>query len=167
MRQPEEEVIRKIVSEWIYKADQDITSAQALLLQDPPLLYPSCFHSEQAAEKYLKAYLTRRQVEFPKTHSIREILSLVRPVDEDLAAELLPATTLTPYGVEVRYPGDIPEPTLTETKEALELAKRSATRSWAAWGKSNEQEKVRKKEKSGEEENLVPLPARPGHTEVG
>ena len=110
MRPPEEEVIRKIVGEWIYKAGQDITSAEALLSQDPPLLYPSCFHSQQAAEKYLKAYLTRRQVEFPKTHSIREILNLVKTVDEELATELLPATALTPYGVEVRYPGDMPEP---------------------------------------------------------
>ncbi len=124
MRPPEEEVIRKIVGEWIHKADQDITSAEALLSQDPPLLYPSCFHSQQAAEKYLKAYLTRRQVEFPKTHSIREILNLVKTADEELATELLPATALTPYGVEVRYPGDIPEPTLAQAEEAVELAKK-------------------------------------------
>ena len=102
MRPPEEEVIRKIVGEWMRKADQDIASAQALLSQDPPLLYPSCFHSQQAAEKYLKAYLTWRQVEFPKTHSIREILNLVKTVDEDLATNLLPAAVLTPYGVDVR-----------------------------------------------------------------
>jgi HEPN domain-containing protein/YHS domain-containing protein len=97
-------------------------AAETLLLQDPPLLYPSCFHSQQAAEKYLKAYLTRRQVEFPKTHSIREILDLVRTVDEELAAALLPSAALTPYGVEVRYPGDVPEPSQNETEEALALA---------------------------------------------
>jgi HEPN domain-containing protein len=124
MRPPEEEVIRKIVGEWVHKADQDITSAEALFLRDPPLLYPSCFHSQQAAEKYLKAYLTRRQVEFPKTHSIREILNLVKTVDEELPTELLPAATLTPYGADVRYPSDIPEPTQRETEEALALAKK-------------------------------------------
>ena len=124
MRPPEEEVIRKIVGEWKYNADQDIRSAEALLSQDPPLLYPSCFHSQQAAEKYLKAYLTWRQVEFPKTHSIREILSLVKTVNEELATYLLPAADLTPYGVEVRYPGDIAEPTQEETEEALALARK-------------------------------------------
>jgi len=124
MRPPEEEVIRKIVGEWIYKADQDITSAEALLSQDPPLLYPSCFHPQQAAEKYLKAYLTQRQVEFPKTHSIREVLNLVKTVDDELATELLPATALTPYGVEVRYPGDISEPSQQETEEAISPAKK-------------------------------------------
>ena len=56
MRPPEEAVIRKIVGEWIRKADQDITSAQALLSQDPPLLYPSCFHSQQAADRFLYPY---------------------------------------------------------------------------------------------------------------
>ena len=123
MRPPEEEVIRKIVGEWIHKADQDITSAEVLLLQNPPLLYPSCFHSQQAAEKYLKAYLTRRQVEFPKTHSIREILNLVKTVNEGLAANLQPAAALTPYGVDVRYPGDIPEPDRIEAEEALVMAR--------------------------------------------
>ncbi len=85
MRPPEEEVIRKIVGEWPCKADQDIVAAETLISQEPPLLYPSCFHSQQAAEKYLKAYLTRRQVEFPRTHSIRENLNMVKTVDEELA----------------------------------------------------------------------------------
>jgi len=124
MRPPEEEVILKIVGEWLRKAQQDIAAAESLLSQKPPLLYPSCFHSQQAAEKYMKAYLTRRQKEFPKTHSIREIINFVKTVDEELAAELLPATVLTPYGVEVRYPGDIPEPSQRETEDAVSLAKK-------------------------------------------
>ncbi len=123
MKPPDEEVVHKIVGDWLRKADLDIKSAEALLSQDPPLLHPSCFHSQQAAEKYLKAYLTWRQVEFPKTHSIREILNLVRTVDEELAANLQPAAALTPYGVDVRYPGDIPEPARTEAEEALVMAR--------------------------------------------
>jgi HEPN domain-containing protein len=122
MKTPEENVIRKITGEWLNKADLDVRSAEALLAQDPPLLYPSCFHAQQAAEKYLKAFLTRRQVEFPKTHNIRELLNLVKTVDEELASALQPATALTPYGVEVRYPGDVPEPTLEETRKAVKLA---------------------------------------------
>ena len=72
----------------------------------------------------MKAYLTQWQVEFPGTHSIREILNLVKTVDEELANDLLTASALTPYGVEVRYPGDIPEPTQQETEEALSLARK-------------------------------------------
>ena len=124
MRPLEEAVIRKIVADWLYKAEQDIRSAETLLSEDPPLLYPSCFHSQQAAEKYLKAYLTWRQVEFPKTHSIREIIGLIKTVDEGLATSLLPVTALTPYGVETRYPGDAPEPDQEETTIALGLARK-------------------------------------------
>jgi HEPN domain-containing protein len=126
MRPLEEEIVRKIVAGWMHKAHQDVRAAEALLLQDAPLLYPSCFHSQQAAEKYLKAYLTQRQVEFPKTHSIREILDLVRTVDKELADRLLPAVALTPYGVEVPYPGDVPEPSQNETEDDLALARKVA-----------------------------------------
>ena len=91
-------------------------------MQSPPLLYPSCFHSQQAAEKYLKACLAWWQVDFPKTHSIRELLNHVRTINAELAAKLLPAAALTPYGVDVRYPGDTPQPTQAEAEEALTLA---------------------------------------------
>jgi HEPN domain-containing protein len=122
MRPPEEEVVRKLIGDWTHKADADIQSAETLLSHDPPLIYPSCFHSQQAAEKYLKAYLTWRQLEFPKTHSIRELLNLVELTDTKLAKTLLPAAALTPYAVEFRYPADIPEPTLAQAREALTLA---------------------------------------------
>ncbi|MFC1735358.1 HEPN domain-containing protein [Candidatus Hydrogenedentota bacterium] len=122
MKPPEEDVIRTIVDAWLRKAELDIRSAETLISQDPPLLYPACFHSQQAAEKYLKAYLTRHQVEFPKTHSIREILNIVGTIDEALAEILASAPVLTPFGVEIRYPGDMPEPTREETEEALALA---------------------------------------------
>ena len=124
MKPPEEEVIRKIVSHWLYKAHLDIESAEVLLSRDPPLLYPSCFHSQQAAEKYLKAYLTRCQVEFPKTHNISQILDLVGVVDASLAGELEPAAALTPYGVDIRCPEDTPEPDLSETRQAVALAQK-------------------------------------------
>ena len=51
------------------------------------------------------------------------ILNLVKTVDEELSKELLPAAVLTPYGVEVQYPSDIPEPSQREAEEALSLAK--------------------------------------------
>ena len=51
MKPPDEAVVRKIAGDWLYKASQDVKAAQALLAQEPPLLYPSCFHSQQAAEK--------------------------------------------------------------------------------------------------------------------
>ncbi|MBW2139183.1 MAG: HEPN domain-containing protein [Deltaproteobacteria bacterium] len=121
---PPEEVKRELVRQWLGKAEQDLKAAEALLSGDPPLLYPSCFHSQQAAEKYIKAYLTWHQVEFPKTHDFDDLLELMGRVDKPLAGRLGDTPLLTPYGVEVRYPDDVPEATLTEAEEALELAKK-------------------------------------------
>ena len=123
MQPPENQVRLELVGQWLRKADLDIRSAEALLSEDPPLAYPSCFHSQQAAEKYLKAFLTWHQVEFRKTHSMGELLDLVAVVDASLADGLASATSLNPYGVEVRYPGDLPEPEPGEATEALALAR--------------------------------------------
>jgi HEPN domain-containing protein len=123
MRPAEEQARRKIVADWIHKAEADVASAETLLSRDPPLLSPACFHAQQAAEKYLKAYLTSRQVESPRTHSIRELLNLAAQIDPDLSSRLTTAAALTVYGVEIRYPGEAPEPDLEETRKAVELAR--------------------------------------------
>ncbi|MBI5115424.1 HEPN domain-containing protein [Candidatus Poribacteria bacterium] len=119
---PPEEVRRDIVRQWLRKADADMDAAEALLSEERTSLYPSCFHSQQAAEKFLKAYLSRHQVEFPKTHILGELLDLISRIDKKLADGLKDVTKLNPYGVVIRYPGDIPEPTREQAEEALDLA---------------------------------------------
>ena len=64
------------------------------------------FHAQQAAEKYLKALLTRHQIEFPKTHVIRRLLILLEPVDLAMVEALDDANWLSPFGAEIRYPGE-------------------------------------------------------------
>ncbi|RKX77586.1 MAG: DNA-binding protein [Spirochaetes bacterium] len=122
MRSPEE-VKREIVRQWLAKAEQDMKAGEALLAAEPPLLYPACFHAQQAAEKYLKALLTWYQIEFPKTHAIEQLLDLVKDAEPETASSLRDAVALTPYGVDIRYPGDQPEPSSEEAREAVELAR--------------------------------------------
>jgi HEPN domain-containing protein len=123
MQPAEEQARRQLVAQWLQKAEIDLRAAEALLANAPPLLYPSCFHAQQAAEKFLKAFLTWHQVEFPKTHAIGELLDLAAAVDAALADGLAAATVLSPYGVAIRYPGEQPEPSPAETAEAIDLAK--------------------------------------------
>jgi len=113
----------ELVRQWLGKAKQDILAGEALLASDPPFLYPACFHAQQAAEKYLKALLTWHQIEFPKTHAIEQLLELLKPTVRDVALSLREAVVLTPFGVDVRYPGDQPEPSMEETRQALDLAR--------------------------------------------
>jgi HEPN domain-containing protein len=101
MKRPEDE-IRRLVSEWLRKADLDFRTVDRLCSEDP-FRDIVAFHAQQAAEKYLKALLTRHQVEFPKTHDLRRLLDLLAEVEPQLAASLTAITWLEPFGVDVRY----------------------------------------------------------------
>jgi HEPN domain-containing protein len=122
MKPPDENPRLKLVTEWLFKAGQDIRSAETLLSQDPPLLFPSCFHSQQAAEKYLKALLTLWGVEVPKTHDLGKLLQLIESHNARLAGGLVDAVILNAYAVDARYPGEHPEASEEEARQALGLA---------------------------------------------
>lgn len=89
-----------------------------------PYLEAIGFHAQQAAEKSLKAFLVRYQIEFPKTHDLGELLDLTATVDSSFAGSLREVTILTPYGVGIRYPSDFPEMTRDDAQSAVELARK-------------------------------------------
>jgi HEPN domain-containing protein len=120
MKRPEEE-IRGLASEWLRKADLDLLTVDRLCLEDP-FRDVVAFHAQQAAEKYLKALLTRHQIEFPKTHELRRLLELLAGAEPQLAAGLTDIKWLEPFGVDVRYPGDRPDTLPGDEQRARELA---------------------------------------------
>ena len=75
---PPEEVRREHVKQWLVRADEDFGLAKQLVLENSPYIHAICFHAQQAAEKYLKAFLVHSNVEFPKTHDIDKLLNLSR-----------------------------------------------------------------------------------------
>ena len=119
---PPEEVLRELVRQWIDKAELDYQAATELLGTGGRLRQIVAFHCQQAVEKYLKAFLVRHQVEFPKTHNLRQLLELVSEVAPEMARSLDRCVVLTPYGADIRYPGDIPDLLPGQDKEALGLA---------------------------------------------
>ncbi len=136
MKPPETQVRKGLVGEWLHKAETDLQAAAVLLSCDPPLPYPSCFSSQQAAEKYLKAFLVHNRVDFPKTHDIQEILDLVGPINSRLAHSLEDAITLTSMPLRRATQATCRNRTLNRPKQPLPLPKRSATPSWAPCPKS-------------------------------
>jgi HEPN domain-containing protein len=118
-----DEAKRDEIRAWIAKASQDLAAAEWLLASPEPLYGPVGFHCQQAAEKVLKAYLTWRNEPFEKTHSLVALVGKCLPFDTAFQSLRTAATTLTPYAVTSRYPGDVAELTATEAKEALELAR--------------------------------------------
>jgi len=75
-----------------------------------------------SCRKFIKAFLVRYQVEFPKSHNVALLRQLVARVDPRLAETLVAADALTPYGVEFRYPGDLPSVSRDEGEKAIRLA---------------------------------------------
>ena len=120
-----DEALALLVRQWIAKAEVNYRTAERLVRDDEPIRESIAFHCQQAAEKYLKAFLVWRHVEFPKTHSIGRLLDLVSGVAPDLATALADAISLTPFGVEIRYPGDFPELLPGEEWTVFNLAKRT------------------------------------------
>jgi HEPN domain-containing protein len=120
-----DEALALLVRQWIAKAEVNYRTAERLVRDDEPIRESIAFHCQQAAEKYLKAFLVWRNVEFPKTHSIGRLLDLVSGVAPDLATALADAISLTPFGVEIRYPGDFPELLPGEEWTVFNLAKRT------------------------------------------
>lgn len=96
-----------LTAEWVSKAEGDYaTAGRELRVSDRPNFDAVCFHAQQTAEKYLKAFLQENLVRFPKTHSLIELLELALPLDEsleDLRSDLI---RLGRYAVHYRYPGE-------------------------------------------------------------
>lgn len=107
--------------EWAKKAEEDIIVAKLVLAENGP---PNqiCFHSQQAAEKYLKGYLVFKEQKIEKVHQLRYLLELCVKIDPSF--EILKEDTfyLARFYIETRYPGDSPDFTLPEAKKALDAA---------------------------------------------
>jgi HEPN domain-containing protein len=111
------------VRNWLEKSNQDLIAA-AWLLESPQALYGAVgFHCQQAGEKALKAYLTWQEEPFGKTHSLVALVGLCLKFDDEFESLRIAASTLSPYAVITRYPGDLPDMTFQESQDAFSLAR--------------------------------------------
>lgn len=98
---------RRDVRDWVVKAEQDYEAARFLIRKRRPALNDAVsFHAHQCAEKYLKAFLVKHRVAFPKTHDLLELLELASRIDATLELLRPFLTYLLPYAVDIRYPGE-------------------------------------------------------------
>ena len=121
---PRDRAVAKRIREWLSYAAEDLSIAEDLLSRQKSYLRGIGFHSQQAAEMCVKALLTWRQTNFPKTHDIEELLDLLQGSDAVLAESLRPAIVLTRYAVETRYPAPEGVPSPDEAVQAVALARR-------------------------------------------
>lgn len=101
------------------RAEEDRRVLMHILFVSDISLSSSCFHAQQAVEKYIKAVLSKNNIEFPFTHDLEE---LARLYDGELPVSGEQLKKLNPFAVKARY-DQIPEVNATreEVKEIVEL----------------------------------------------
>ena len=111
------------VLEWLSKAEQDyqtaITMARKRKKPAPDVVG---FHSQQCAEKYLKAFIVSKKIDFPKTHDLIKLLEIAITKDPLIEISRADLRILNPFSVQFRYPGEVS--TLEESKTALKTMKK-------------------------------------------
>jgi HEPN domain-containing protein len=96
-----------LTTEWVEKAEGDFaTAGRELRARRYPNYDAVCFHAQQVAEKYFKAFLQEHGRTFPKTHNLVELLELCLAVDLEFEAQRNRLIVLDRYAVRYRYPGD-------------------------------------------------------------
>lgn len=116
--------------EWMSHAISDLNLARLGQESDDILHEQICFHTQQAVEKALKAVLLFSKIDFPLTHDLDELVDILEHAGIPLPPDIMDVGILTPYAVEIRYPGYWEEITEQDVDEAIKLAKRVLT--WAS-----------------------------------
>jgi len=93
---------KDVAKGWILKAESDFENLMTML-ESGKALDTVCFHAQQAAERYLKAFLSFNDVTFPKTHDIEELLGLCATIDKRFSDLIEETAFLTDYAVDLRY----------------------------------------------------------------
>ena len=113
------------VNAWLKKAENDLRTSEFIMTMDDPPYDTVCFHAQQCAEKHIKGFLTFHEIDFPKTHSIEDLVLLCKDIAPSLESEIGNIEVLSIYAVETRYPSEIyyeiPE---EKAHEAIDLAKK-------------------------------------------
>ena len=99
--------MKPLTLEWVDKAEGDFaTAGRELRARKSPNYDAACFHAQQMAEKYLKAFLQENDQPVPKTHSLIDLLALVIQVDTSFYLIRPDLERLDRFAVRFRYPGE-------------------------------------------------------------
>jgi HEPN domain-containing protein len=112
--------------EWIDKAEGDLlTARREYRVRKSPNFDAVCFHTQQAAEKYMKAVLQENGMPIPRIHSLADLLALISKIDPGFIVIQSDANVLEGYAVQFRYPGL--SANKTDAKAALTAAEQVCT----------------------------------------
>jgi len=97
--------MKPATQEWVDKAEGDYKVAADQRQTARPVFDAICFHAQQCAEKYLKAWLVEHEVDFPMIHDLELLARLCTTSLPDMGDLMDGLRFLTSFAVEIRYPG--------------------------------------------------------------
>lgn len=106
--------------EWLNRARGNLIRARAKLAG--VYLEDLCFDAQQAAEKALKAVFIHCRLDFPYTHDLGRLVTILQQQGEAIPLAVEEARRLTPYASLARYPAWVEPVTEVEHTEAVALA---------------------------------------------
>jgi len=97
-----------LAKEWLRYAKSDLNTARHMFMDvNPKETEISCYHTQQCAEKSLKAYLIAKGTEPPYIHDLVELIKLCTAMEASFSTIQPYCVSLNPYGVQVRYPNEL------------------------------------------------------------
>ena len=108
--------------QWFAIADEDLGVAKHLdAMYHPTPVERICNLCQQSVEKDLKGYIFLNQIEFPKTHDLRALLTMCANLNPDFANFSRQIVYLNNFGVLPKYPNEL-QLSVDEAKTAIRFA---------------------------------------------
>jgi HEPN domain-containing protein len=116
---------------WVFFAENDMKLAD-FSLSDARLTGQVAFHSQQAIEKYFKAYLVENEISFPKMHDLVKLYEFIKNVkdwklDEDMLLKINKIYSESRYPSNIGILPDGQIPSVEQAKEIFDFAKKIET----------------------------------------
>ena len=111
-----------LVAKWIKYAEDDLVVAKLIIDSKIDSYQNVIFHSQQATEKIIKAYIIDNDIPFRKIHDLKTLISMIEPcfqIDNSLYHRI---EIFVKFNIETRYPDLEEKPTLDEAKQAIAAA---------------------------------------------
>ena len=113
-------MLPEITREWLQKADEHYGFASSSM-EFTDYFGQICFHFQQAAEKYLKAFIISNKLNFRPVHNLLELLAICKKYDPEIKQLEQACHFLNPFYIDSRYP--VHWPTAYDKNTALSAKK--------------------------------------------